>query len=89
MIDTATITSTSRVSVTLNLHWARANPLLFIDRVAGFSEDCPVTEWTHWVDLSRDHTVVLIAVRRDVPFESVTDYVTHPTAYLLETGYEK
>lgn len=45
-----------------------------------------MTEWIHRVDLSKGYTIKLIAHRRSQPFDSVTDYVMDPTAYLTETG---
>lgn len=78
----------ARFETEFNMNWAKANTELFVERVLQFQARAPITEWAHHVDLSRQHYMKLIAVRRDQPFDSVTDYVTHPTAYLRETGYD-
>lgn len=70
----------------VSMGWAEANPSLFVATVQSFKRECPVTEWKHFVDLSRTHHMKLIAVRRDTPFETVADYVLSP-AYLTEGGY--
>lgn len=78
---------TSRIETEMSLGWAQANPALFVASVKAFQTNHPITDWRHHVDLSREHMMTLIAVRRDKPFASVTDYVMHPSAYLNETGY--
>lgn len=79
---------TSRTETEFNLNWARENPELFAQAVAAFQTKTPITDWKHFVDLSRQSFMVLIAVRRDKPFETVTDYVMEDKLYLTETGYE-
>lgn len=76
----------ARVEREMNFNWGKANPDLFLQSVVDFSRDYPVTEWIHRVDLSKGYTIKLIAHRRRQPFDSVTDYVMDPTAYLTETG---
>lgn len=79
---------TSRVDTEMSLGWATANPALFVEAVKRFQDRHPIYEWKHHVDLSREHTMRLIAVRREVPFASTTDYVMDEKAYLRETGYD-
>lgn len=81
----ANVTRTDRE---FNLNWAKANPALFVQSVADFQNETPITHWRHFVDLSRGSFVKLIAVRRDKPFDSVTDYVMDDKLYLRETGYD-
>lgn len=80
--------SVSRTETEMSLGWAVANPALFVQSVKDFQAKAPITDWRHYVDLSREHFMTLIAVRRDEPFASVTDYVMHDKAYLRETGYD-
>jgi hypothetical protein len=77
----------TRSETEINLGWAEANPELFVRSVKTFQHRAPITHWQHYIDLSREHFMKLIAVRREQPFDSVTDYVMHDTAYLRETGY--
>lgn len=69
----------------MSLGWAAANPLLFIERIKKFQTETPITHWEHRVDLSREHVMKLIAVRRTIPFDSLTEYVTD-RAYPKEIG---
>jgi hypothetical protein len=78
----------TRSETEINLGWAAANPELFVRSVKRFQAVAPITHWQHRIDLSREHYMKLIAVRRKEPFDSVADYVTHPTAYLRESGYD-
>lgn len=78
----------SRFETEFNLNWAKANPELFVERVETFQSRAPITHWQHFIDLSRDRFMKLIAVRRDKPFDSVTDYVMEDKLYLRETGYD-
>lgn len=78
----------SRTETEFNLNWAKANPELFADAVVAFQNKTPITHWQHYVDLSRGSFMKLIAVRRDKPFDSVTDYVMEDKLYLRETGYD-
>lgn len=82
--------SVTRSEKEMNFGWARANPALFVQSVMTFQAEFPVTDWQHHVDLSRNHFVTLIAVRRDKPFDSVTDYIMADDSklYLKETGYD-
>lgn len=70
----------SRFDTEFNLNWAKANPELFVERVKSFQDRAPITDWKHFMKL--------IAVRRDQPFDSVTDYVMEDKLYLRETGYD-
>lgn len=79
----------SRTETEFNLNWAKANPELFAQAVESFQSKTPITDWKHFVDLSRESFMTLIAVRRDQPFETVTDYVmADEHLYLRETGHE-
>lgn len=78
----------SRTETEFNLNWAKVNPELFADGVTAFQNKTPITHWQHFVDLSRKSFMTLIAVRRDKPFDSVTDYVMEDKLYLRETGYD-
>lgn len=78
----------TRSETEFNLNWAKANPELFAQSVAAFQKKAPITHWQHFIDLSRDCFMKLIAVRRDKPFDSVTDYVMEDKLYLRETGYD-
>lgn len=78
----------SRTETEFNLNWARENPELFAQAVAAFQTKTPITHWQHFVDLSRQSFMKLIAARRDKPFDSVTDYVMEDKLYLRETGYD-
>jgi hypothetical protein len=78
----------SRFETEFNLNWAKANPELFVESVQTFQRRAPITHWQHFIDLSRDCFMKLIAVRRDKPFDSVTDYVMEDKLYLRETGYD-
>lgn len=78
----------TRSETEINLGWAEANPELFVQSVKGFQAKAPITHWRHFVDLSREHYIKLIAVRRDQPFDSVTDYVMEEKLYLRESGYD-
>lgn len=79
--------SVSRADRDMSLNWATANPELFVQSVKDFQNEYPITHWQHHVDLSRQHFMKLIAVRRAKPFDSVTDYVMDDKLYLKETGY--
>lgn len=50
----------------------------------------PITDWEHRVDLSHNHFMKLIAVRRDKPFDSVTYYIIAGDSklYLHEIGMD-
>lgn len=81
--------NTTRTETEFNLNWARENPELFVQAVTAFQNKAPITEWKHFVDLSRKYVMTLIAVRRDEPFDHVTDYVmADGHLYLRETGHE-
>lgn len=54
-----------------NLGWARENPELFVQSVTEFQTNTPTTRWRHYIDLSRDGFVKLIAVRRIMPLGTV------------------
>ena len=79
--------SVTRAEREMSMGWAKANPALFIQSVEDFKNDYPITDWRHYVDLSRNHHMKLIAVRRAEPFASVEDYVM-ARGYLTETGYD-
>lgn len=74
----------------MNFGWAVANPELFVRSVMDFQTEYPITDWEHRVDLSRNHFMKLIAVRRDKPFDSVTDYIMAGDSklYLHEIGMD-
>lgn len=80
--------SVTRTEREMSLGWATANPALFVQSIKDFQSEAPITDWRHYVDLSRNHFMKLIAVRRDKPFDSVTDYVMDDKLYLRETGYD-
>jgi hypothetical protein len=76
----------SRRETELNLNWGRENPALFVEAVAKFQEQHPVTDWKHHVDLGRNGFLTLIATRREKPFESVQAYLADDHLYLNEIG---
>lgn len=82
--------SVSRSEKEMNFGWAQANPELFVRSVMAFQAEFPITDWRHHVDLSRNHFMKLIAVRRDTPFDSTTDYVMAEDSklYLKEIGLD-
>lgn len=82
--------SVSRAEKEMNFGWAQANPALFVQSVMGFQNEYPITDWRHHVDLSRNHFMKLIAVRRDKPFDSTTDYIMAEDSklYLHEIGMD-
>lgn len=80
--------SVTRTEREMSLGWAAANPALFVQSIKTFQTECPITHWRHHVDLSREHFMKLIAVRRDKPFASVTDYVMEDKLYLREIGMD-
>ena len=55
----------TRSDIQMNLGWARNNPGLFVEKVIGFQEEFPVTDWRHEIDLSQKATVILTAHRRE------------------------
>jgi len=86
--DTSVSAETSRFETEMNMGWAKANPELFVASVESFQSRAPITGWQHHIDLSRGGFLKLIAVRRDQPFESVTDYVMADGVYSREIGYD-
>lgn len=80
--------SVTRTEREMNLNWAKANPALFVQSFIDFQSETPITDWQHFVDLSRPAFIKLIAVRRKEPFNTVTDYVMADKVYLRETGYD-
>lgn len=82
--------SVSRAEKEMNFGWAVANPELFVRSVMDFQTEYPITDWEHRVDLSHNHFMKLIAVRRDKPFGSVTYYIIAGDSklYLHEIGMD-
>ena len=80
--------SVTRSEKEMSMGWAQANPALFVTSIKDFQTEFPITDWKHFVDLSRQHFMKLIAVRRDKPFDSVTDYVMEDKLYLHEIGMD-
>lgn len=78
----------TRTETEININWGKANPELYVQSVEAFQNKTPITHWQHFIDLSRKGFMKLIAVRRDKPFDSVTDYVMEDKLYLRETGYD-
>lgn len=83
--------SVSRTEREFNEGWAKANQALFANYVFAFQAETPITEWQHFVDLSRPGFMKLIAVRREKPFASIQEYLAAGRVdggtYLKEVGY--
>ncbi len=65
----------SRSETEMNRGWATANPELFSARVWRFQEEFPIDDWKHTMDMSRNGTIKLIAIRREVPYDVERDYL--------------
>jgi hypothetical protein len=72
----------SRVETEFNLYWAEANPLLFVKGVREFKRTYPTESWRHHVDMGGAAKFVLIAVRRDAPYDPLS------ADYLKEIGLD-
>lgn len=77
----------SRIETEMNSGWAEQVPHLFVQSVFAFQKKTPITHWRHFVDLSREGYITIIAQRREKPFDSIKDYLADDKLYLRETGH--
>jgi hypothetical protein len=76
----------TRTETEMNFGWAQQVPHLFVKSIQSFQKKTPITHWRHFIDLSRDGFITLIAQRRETPFDSVTEYLADDKRYLREVG---